>query len=91
MVSNILTLDHIVLDEDDVVDLAMLRQVDEIDLTDWKWQKPEIMRRLLGALPGCRFSEYPIYYDQSYDGDDRYPYSHRRAIKINRIFQASTV
>jgi hypothetical protein len=69
-----LTLDHIVLDEDDVVDLAMLRQVTEIDLTDWQWQKPEIMQRLLGALPGCRFSEHPIYYDQSYDSDDRYSY-----------------
>jgi hypothetical protein len=69
-----LTLDHIVLDEDDVVDLAKLRQVDEIDLTDWQWQKPEIMQRLLGALPGCRISEHPVYYDPSYDGDDRYPY-----------------
>jgi hypothetical protein len=68
-----LMLDHIVLDEDDVVDLGMLRQVAEIDLTDWQWQKPEIMQRLLGALPGCRFSEHPIYYDKSYDGDDRYP------------------
>jgi hypothetical protein len=45
-----------------------------LKLTDWQWQKPEIMQRLFGALPGCRISEHPIYYDKSYDGDDRYPY-----------------
>jgi hypothetical protein len=69
-----LTLDHIVLGEEDITELAMLRQLSEIDLTDWQWQKPEVMQRLVGALPNCRLSEEPIYYPQSYDGNDRFPY-----------------
>src|SRR4051794_532291 len=67
-----LTLDHIVLEEEDVAGLAMLRQLSEIDLTDWKRQKPEVMQRLLGALPNCHFSEQAIYYPPNVDGNDRF-------------------
>jgi hypothetical protein len=68
-----LTLEN-VLSEDDVSELAMLRQLVEIDLTAWRWQKPEIMLELMGALPNCRFSEYPIEYPANYDANDRYTY-----------------
>jgi hypothetical protein len=66
-----LTLDHIVINEEDIAELAELRQLAEIDIGDWRWQKPEIMQRLLGALPGCRISEEPIYYQSTYETEDR--------------------
>jgi hypothetical protein len=68
-----LTLDHIVLQEEDVPNLALLGQLTEIDLTPWHLQKPEVIQRLLGALPGCRLSEERIEYPD-YDGSNEPSY-----------------
>jgi hypothetical protein len=46
----------------------------EIDFNDWDAQKPEVLQRLIGALPRCRISQEPIDYPMNYEGNDRYTY-----------------
>jgi hypothetical protein len=50
-------LDEIVLTEQDVTgELAMVPQLTEIPITNWRGQDPAIIQRLMGALPNCTIS-----------------------------------
>jgi hypothetical protein len=53
-----LVLDEIVLTDQDVVDeLALVPQLEEIAITNWRGQDPATIQRLMGALPNCIISE----------------------------------